>query len=155
MAVLFKYHKKCYLNWKSVRRSQARNYACESVCVWMVNTVRVLTVHVLLRVVSTKLHGFWYFVRWRHWYLWSTMGKVGFFFICLWRVRSEEQISVSYHLSLTFLQQYSVTSICSRFNGGKTRFFFFMALFPINISAIWMKDFKLLFMCHLLLFLII
>lgn len=37
--------------------------------------------------------------------------------------------------------------------GGKH--VFFMALFPINVSAIWMKDFKLLFMCHLLLFLII
>lgn len=38
-------------------------------------------------------------------------------FVCLWRVRSEEQISVSYHLLQMFSQQYSVTSICSVLNG--------------------------------------
>lgn len=116
--------KKSYLPWNSVVRKLSQesswNYACECVFVWMVDTVRVLAMHVLLWVVWTKLHGFWSFIRWINGYLQSTMGRVGVFFVCLWRVRSEEQKPVSYHLSLTFSQQHSVTSICSGFNGGKT-----------------------------------
>lgn len=96
--------KQSYLSWSGIGReilSRVQLKLCMWVSVWM----RVLAMYVLLRVVSAKLHGFRSFVRWRNRYLWSSKGKVGLF--CLWRVRREEQISVPYHLSITFSQQYS------------------------------------------------
>lgn len=121
MAVLFKFQlKKSYRNWNSVVGkvlSRVQLKLCMSVCVclngW--HCVRMLAMHVLLWL--NKALWFLFLCEMEKWISVEEPWARSVCFVCLWRVESEEQISVSYHLSLMFSQQYSVTSICSGFNG--------------------------------------